>query len=58
MADLIMLALVLFVAGIIMLICAADINIDVQESNICIWYWWGNKRKVFVIYRKDKFKNY
>lgn len=58
MADLIMLALVLLVAGIITIICAADINIDVQESNIYIWYWWGNKRKVFVIYRKDKFKNY
>lgn len=58
MADLIMLALVLLVAGIITVICAADINIDVQESNIYIWYWWGNKRKVFVIYRKDKFKNY
>ena len=53
-----MLALVLLIAGIITIICAADINIDVQESNICIWYWWGNKRKVFVIYRKDKFKNY
>ena len=58
MADLIMLALVLLVAGIITIICAADINIDVQESNIYIWYWWGNKRKVFVIYKKDKFKNY
>lgn len=58
MADLIMLALVLLVAGIITIICAADINIDVQESNIYIWYWWRNKRKVFVIYRKDKFKNY
>ena len=53
-----MLALVLLVAGIITVICAADINIDVQESNIYIWYWWRNKRKVFVIYRKDKFKNY
>ena len=58
MADLIILALALLVAGIITIICAADINIDVQESNIYIWYWWGNKRKVFVIYRKDKFKNY